>query len=121
MKRLDAVVKELDAKLVLSSSWRSILGLERTTAALVSRGLSAPFLGETPDHVAVGADPKPVALRWPEIRARLDSHPEVTRWAIVDDLPLEGVPSGRLIQTNIAVGITDEDCANLRVLIESQV
>lgn len=112
--RLDALARETGARLVLSSSWRLILGVEKTGAALASRGLSAPLAGETPVRTHDGAE----ADRWGEIRAWLDLHPEVTRWAIVDDLPLAGVPDGRLVQTSIAVGLTDEDCARLRAVLE---
>lgn len=112
--RLDALARETGASLVLSSSWRLILGLEKTAAALASRGLSAPFVGETPDRTHDGAE----ADRWGEIRAWLGLHSDVTRWAIVDDLPLVGVPDGRLVQTSIAVGLTDTDCARLRAVLQ---
>lgn len=112
--RLDALARETGASLVLSSSWRLILGVEKTAAALAACGLTVPLVGETPEctYSSVEVD------RWSEIRAWLDSHPEVTRWGIVDDLPLVGVPDGRLVQTSIAVGLTDADCARLRAVLQ---
>jgi len=115
--RLDAVARETGCRLVLSSSWRRYLPLGEIAEALGSRGLTVGLRDHTPDHTPEGQDPEPVTQRWGEIRAWLDLHPEVTRWAIVDDLPLAGVPEGRLVQTSLAVGLTDEDCVRLRAAL----
>jgi hypothetical protein len=34
-----------------------------------------------------------------------------------DDLPLVGVPGERFVRTDLAVGLTDEDCARARILL----
>jgi len=111
--RLDALARETGARLVLSSSWRLILDLPRVADILASCGLSVPLADATPDLTREG----PEADRWHEIARWLADHPEVTRWAILDDLPLAGVPDGRLVQTDLAVGLTDADCNRVRVAL----
>lgn len=116
--RLDALCARTGARLVISSSWRTyadipgqpVGGLTGTVAVLRSRGLVADVIGATPDHATPEMRAQQErAPRWPEIRAWLEAHPAV-RWVVLDDSEIPGTPEDRFVRTDIAVGLTDEDC-----------
>lgn len=92
--RIGKIVVETECQVVLSSAWRLIPGLRRAVEEYVS-----DILDVTP--VA------PSDFRGDEVMAWLAGHPEVTRYAILDD----GDDFHRdqpLFQTSWLTGITDE-------------
>ena len=103
-KLLDAT----GASVVLSTSWRSTFTCEQ-----VEHGLGIPVVGATPD---LGGD----WCRADEIAHWLAAHPEVTRFAIVDDLPMDfefASIQDRFVQTNPAWGLSLMDYRQLRHLL----
>jgi predicted mannosyl-3-phosphoglycerate phosphatase (HAD superfamily) len=93
-------LEELGITIVLSSSWRHMLDWEKTMRA---NGLL--FVKDrTPTKV------KNSKCRGSNIQAWLDLHPEVDRYAILDDQGIDDflpnqIPN--LFQTNSSVGLTD--------------
>lgn len=96
------LVEDSGAKVVLSSTWR----LWKESRAEVARQV-CDFIDVTPRMPLMGG--AEMCERGREIKAWLDQHPEVTRYAILDDdsdmLP-EQQPN--FFQTTWARGITDE-------------
>lgn len=113
-RRLLAMLDRTGAKIVLSSSWRGMPGLEER---LAKYGVMAYVIGRTP---RLGG---PDRVRGDEIADWLRHHPaelgENGRWAIVDDdsdmLP-EQMP--RFVQTNFMDGgLQDDHCNRLAALL----
>jgi hypothetical protein len=113
----DSLVCEIQPRVVLSSSWRCYLPLEQISEALTSRGLSVNVADATPDLKTKSG---PMLDRWVEIETWLKEHPEVTRWAVLDDLPLVTRPTKeitRFVRTNSKVGLTEENCHRVRDIL----
>lgn len=129
MARLNRLVAETDAKIVISSSWRLFTRFEDLGPALKRYGLVADVIGETPDLVN---DPvwleawrtregAPFAYerieRGMEIGEWLQGHPEVTTFAILDDCSDMSDLKDRLVLTDPVVGLDDPDVARAKWLL----
>jgi hypothetical protein len=93
LARFKRLLDRTGAKVVLSSTWRY------DPAGLFSaKRWGIPFIGVTPDM--------PKRPRRDEIRAWLQKHPKVTRFAVIDDKDdeLDELP---LFQPSAATGLTD--------------
>lgn len=106
-------------KVVLSSSWRYMKEWDRLMRA---NGLVFEFLGRTPLARELGLTDKELTKigldrtgRGVEIRTWLERHPEVTRYAILDDTDefLED-QKPNFFQTDYKVGLTDEIMGRVR-------
>lgn len=104
------LVKDTGAKCVLSSTWR-LTGYERTLECLEQRGWP------TAREDFIDATPHLGTERGIEIGAWLVEHPDVHSFVIVDDADDMTTHMRRLVQTDGAKGLTDEDCARVRVLL----
>lgn len=111
--RLFGLLERTGAKVVLSSSWRGLPGLE---ARLEKAGVMAHVISRTPHNVTNDQ------VRGHEIEAWLMSHPTPpTRYAIVDDesdmLP-EQLPF--FVQTDFRKGgLLDEHVAKLEQILRA--
>lgn len=97
-------------KIVLSSTWRLHFPISAASAAL---GL--PIIDATPDHGSYDT-------RSSEVTAWLAAHPEVTSYAIVDDVPVfEESPANqaRFVQTDPAIGMTLATYRALRSVLDT--
>jgi hypothetical protein len=111
--RLNRLVAETGAKIVVSSSWRKLLDPPELHRVLVSHGLIAEIIGETPDG---HKDPAMLAtfrhleriFRGYEIDFWLKQHPEVERFVILDDASDMEMHTNRLVQTDFQEGLLDE-------------
>jgi hypothetical protein len=111
--RLNRLVAETGAKIVVSSSWRKLLDPPELYRVLVSHGLVAEIIGETPDG---HKDPEMLAtfghieriFRGHEIDLWLKQHPEVERFVILDDASDMEMHKNRLVQTDCEEGLLDE-------------
>ena len=104
--RLEAVLNRTGAVLVLSSSWRILNSLSWVTEALHQRGVpSARFIGATP-YLSSG-------YRGLSIQTWLHEHPEVTKFAIVDDGSDMEPYMQRLVKTTFAFGLLDNHIEQL--------
>jgi hypothetical protein len=113
--RLLRMVDDIGCRIVLSSSWRGIPSLERKLrAAGILRRAHKHW--KTP-HL-LDADEN---RRGREIALWLSRHPEVTRYAIVDDesdiLP-EQVPY--LVKTSFKTGLLDKHVARLTAILSGE-
>lgn len=93
-----------DCSVVLSSDWRYY-----TTAHLAANALDLPIMDVTPQLNGT---------RGLEINAWLSAHPEVTRFAIVDDIS-QFMDSQRpfFVQTDDAFGLTLRDYSDLLAIL----
>ncbi len=112
VERLNRLVAETGAKIVISSSWRRILDPPELRWLLVEHGLCAEVVGETPS----GDDPELLEVhgyldrvfRGHEIDLWLRRHPEVSRFVILDDGSDMAMHGSRLVQTDCEEGLLDE-------------
>lgn len=105
------VCRVTETVIVLSSTWRIF-----HRPGVVAEALDLPVIDETPDHG--GYD-----TRGSEIAAWLAQHPEVTTYAIVDDVPIcDGHPdlAARFVQTNPEWGVSLSDYRQLRHLLDPE-
>jgi len=111
--RLNRLVAETGAKIVISSSWRKLFDPPELHRILGEHGLVAEIVGETPD----GQDePEMLAMYGPydrifrghEIDYWLRQHPEVDRFVILDDCADMEMHRNRLVQTDCEEGLLDE-------------
>jgi hypothetical protein len=113
VSRLNRLVVETGAKIVVSSSWRKHLDPHELHRVLVEHGLVAEIIGETPDGPN---DPEMRAelgysdriFRGHEIDAWLRKHPEVDRFVILDDGSDMEMHENRLVQTDAEEGLLDD-------------
>jgi hypothetical protein len=97
--------------IVLSSTWRIY-----HRPGVVAEALDLPVIDETPDHGSYDT-------RGSEIAAWLAEHPEVTTFAIVDDVAIcDGHPelAARFVQTNPQRGVSLSDYRQLRHLLDPE-
>ena len=95
---LHRLVKETKAKLVLSSTWRHDPDWRNTMKAC---GIKYKFLDKT---ISLWT---PNSIRGDEIKEWLDRHPEVKKYAIIDD-DSDFYPEQKLFQTSYKTGLTDK-------------
>lgn len=97
--RLEQVLVRTGSLIVLSSTWRLMHKLEQMTEFLHTRGApSSKFIGKTPSLSG---------YRGKEVQAWLREHPEVTRFAIVDDDSDMEPYMDRLVKTSWDSGLLD--------------
>ncbi len=94
LARLQKLLDETGAKVVLSSSWRC-----DPVGRLAAKHFGVPFIDVCPDE--------PKDPRCKEMVAWLSDHPEVTRYAVLDD-ENDGLDDLPLFQPSSKTGITDE-------------
>ena len=93
--RVGKIILNTDCKLIISSSWRHWPeGMEQIKDAVYH-----DIYGTTPTSRK--------GFRGNEIKAYLDEHPEITRYAILDD-DSDFYPDQPLFKTQWKVGITEE-------------
>jgi hypothetical protein len=130
MARLNQLIAETDAKVVISSSWRKFARWQDLGPALVRHGLVADVIGETPDLIN---DPvwldrwrtregapftyERLARGW-EIREWLAATPEVTGFVVLDDCSDMDELKPWLVLTNADVGLDDPDVERAKWLLE---
>jgi hypothetical protein len=114
VRLLARVVEQLDARVVLSSSWRADLKAPEDLAALGER-LGLPIIGATPFSVpGPWGDALSCANRGEQIAAWLSAHPKVASWVIVDDVDdmlLE--QKERFVHVDGRVGLSVEDAQRM--------
>lgn len=109
LSRLHQVIQATKCKVVVSSSWRVLHTLAELQAFLM-----------LDDSVVIGVTPKKLDLwgRDEEIQAWLAGHPEVDKFAVVDDesSDLTGVED-RLVKTDTDTGLQEEHIGQLIQLL----
>lgn len=98
--RLEQVLLRTGAVIVVSSAWRLFHTVEQIQGFLHRRG--------APSARVIGGTPRLTGYRGEEIKAYLKEHPEITRFAIVDDdSDMEPLYS-KLVQTDKNEGMLDK-------------
>lgn len=101
VKIFNNILRRTDARVVLSSTWRHDDDWLRTMKA---NGLhSRYFIDRTPRMPLMGG--AEMMERGKEIQAWLDKHPEVTKYAIIDD-DSDMLPEQPLFKTSWQTGLT---------------
>lgn len=109
VERLNTLVRRSDAKVVISSSWRCHLPLDRIQDILCGHG----FQGEI-----IGATPRRTPNRAAEIQAWLDAaedKPEAL--VILDDLPEMNHLAPYFVQTSFEEGLLDQHVEDALLLL----
>jgi hypothetical protein len=130
MARLNRLIAETGAKIVISSSWRKAVRWQDLGPALMRHGLVADVIGETPDlvndavwlanwQVRKGAPFTYERLErgW-EIGEWLAEHPEVTAFVILDDCSDMDVLKPWLVLTHPNDGLDDPDVERAKWLLD---
>lgn len=79
MDVLNELVERSGAKLILSSSWFHVFGLEKTERILKLGGLKHDLMDHTPRKLS--------SDRHHEISFSLSDYPEITSYVVIDDMP----------------------------------
>jgi len=111
--RLNRLVVETSAKIVISSTWRKRFDPLEMQSMLREHGLVADVIGATTDG---HKDPEMVEVhghleriyRGHEIDLWLRNHPEVERFVILDDDSDMVMHKNRLVQTDCEEGLLDD-------------
>lgn len=128
--RLNQLIAETGAKIVISSSWRLYVPWQDLGPALARHGLIAEVVGATPDlvndtvwlerwHLRTGAPFTYESLErgW-EIREWLAAHPEVTSFVILDDCSDMAELKPWLVLTHPNTGLDDPDVERAKWLLD---
>ena len=120
-KRLNRIVDETEAKVVISSSWR-YLGLTALKEMWRKRGLHGQLIGMTSMH-AVDEYIMEHGLNWlekgtitgspraVEIEAWLHEHDHIDNYVILDDMPMSSALETHFVQINPILGLSDAQAA----------
>jgi hypothetical protein len=130
MQRLNRLIAETSAKIVISSSWRTFACWQDLGPALVRHGLIAEVIGETPDL----PNDKVWLANWQlrrgeaftferlergwEIAEWIAAHPEVTAFVILDDCSDMDVLKPWLVLTHPNDGLDDPDVERAKWLLD---
>lgn len=132
LTRLNRLVVETGAKIVISSTWRLYAPWQDLGQALKRQGLVADVLGGTPDLIndAVWKERWLICKGVPfaydelkrgwEIREWLAAHPEVTAFVILDDCSDMDTLAPWLVLTHPNSGLDDPDVIRAAWLLEQQ-
>lgn len=116
VRRLELLVAAARASIVVSSSWRLMHPPEALAGMLRMLGFSGIFAGVTP---ALYRTPQGEFMtRGHEVRAWLLEHPEVERYAILDDAE-QFLPEQEpfLVRTDASRGLSESDAARALALL----
>ena len=97
---LNSIIKETDAEIVITSTWRLHCDLDYMRSLYISRGVIKAPIAFTDDLENVwdeddwfndykDFDKLSAAIRSKEINSWLSKNKDVFRWVAIDDLPLE--------------------------------
>ena len=113
VQRLNRLVRETDAKVVVSSSWRHGRTLAELRCILEAVGFEGPVIGKTPNYVP-NRDPmskRQVGQRGDEIHTWLEAASlfdiEVEQFVILDDNDDMSHLMDRLVLTTMETGLLD--------------
>lgn len=111
--RLNRILADTGAVVVLSSTWRYNRDGPRTPERVLARaGFSGTIYGRTPmwairSRGLIVESPS----RTDEIKMYLDEHPEIKSYVCLDDDALRGIPEGRHVATTWSSGLQEEHVA----------
>jgi len=108
MNNLNRILKETGAKMVLSSTWRHLEGLDNTNAHFIKYGLSEPCIDETPsldqrmdNGLWKNAQRGDEIIKWMEGK-------DIESFVILDDDSDMSDVKDRLVKCSMDHGLTEE-------------
>jgi hypothetical protein len=120
-RRLQKVLKATDCQVVLTSTWRYTHSLIEMRELLNARGCyGIQLIDATPTALTGESGLIPGVSRGQEIARWLETHPRVTRFAILDD-DAGAQWRGRLVQTDFHKGMLDEHVQPLIDMLNKEV
>ena len=112
--RLNRLIHDYDLHVVISSSWR-YSGIEFCQRSLQNAGFSPDVMIEGTTALSEGIPP-----RYEEILDYLESHPDVSEFLILDDIPMHAL-SPYAVQTVFEEGYTEKADQNGRRILDRQI
>lgn len=114
LKKVKAIVDATDAKVVLSSTWKTEIDKNMHHASSDGKYMMNKFKYEGRFKIFDKTpDAENSSHRGEEIRMWLDKHPDVDNFVILDDIDFDDMERfgvlDHLIMTDYNIGITDED------------
>lgn len=121
MSRLNTLVAQTGAQVCVSSTWRHD---SRFRERFVDAGFEGAFHEDWRTDIDLNMTDGGLYInqaRGDEIAAWLARHPEVTRWAIVDD-DRDMLPEqfDRFVWTSFDIGLTEAAADKLKILLQRQ-
>lgn len=110
VERLNKLTRLTGAKLVISSAWRTYLGMSRLVPILAGRGVEAEVIDQTPENSDW--------TRSAEIKCWLSEHPSHGPWVAIDDLELTGLRYA--VRTNGREGLQGKHVLRAARLLKEQ-
>jgi hypothetical protein len=112
--RLNTLLKETGAKVVVSSSWRKLFDTEGLQRVLDAQGFEGEIIDVTPD---LSYDPAGERERGHEIEKWVEDHSPDATFVIFDDDSDMGNLHHRFVQTQWGYGLLDENINRARELL----
>lgn len=116
---LNLILKATGACVVISSTWRRLRDLDALTTHLKNHNLEGQVIGATPDLTYLDRGDRPL-WRGDEIEHWITSYPRKVDFVILDDGRDMGRLAHRLVQTDIAVGLTYDNALHAIALLEAK-
>jgi hypothetical protein len=111
VKRVNRLIEQTGAKVVLTTSWRK--GDDLWWESLLQTFDHAGFLRNT----IIDKTPSLASSRGDEIQAWLKDHPEVTNFVILDDINEMHNLLDNFVHTNYQLGVQDTDIAKAKEIL----
>lgn len=109
VKLMSNFIEQVNAGVVISSSWRCLHSLQEISDFLVLKGWTAPLPFDVTPRTDKG-------FRGDEINMWLQKHPEIINYVIFDD-DGDFHPNQNLVQTDVENGIQIEDLVKARIFL----
>lgn len=121
VERVNKLIEDTGAYVVVSSTWRKLRSEEEMNELLKKQGVECSMLGCTPNHVP-RSDGNGHGYRGDEIKAWLKENEKglnvrVDSFIILDDDSDMDPFMDRLVQTKGRVGLQDADCDKARSML----
>jgi hypothetical protein len=116
VKRLSRLCEITGSKVVISSSWRSIMSLDRVSSFLARYGFTGEIIGATPELYDTDSCRGDEITKW--LHEETDPSDRVM-FVILDDDADMGSVADRLVQTSFDTGLQDEHVAKAIALLDS--
>ena len=113
MSALQAFVKNTDARVVLSSTWRETGPQRRAVDVALKKAGIPPASGATPMRTLHDGGRVAEIMQW------VDTQKPV-RWLAIDDADLGKLPTGHFLQTDPGLGFTLKDVERAFELLQKQ-
>lgn len=109
IKKLNAIIQQTDAKVVISSSWRDDRPLDEWRQMLELQGFQGEIIGITPNFGETDTGKKTGhGRRYEQIQAWLNAHDNVDGFVIIDDIIFMAYLSNHAVMTTYERGLEDK-------------